>query len=109
MAATTKLKRMTLDQALDTFIGKEGTPKRDDFDLELRIDLVGEMMKNTRKKRNLTQKELGELVGVQKAQISKLENGTGNATLTTILKVFNALQAKVSFRVELEEGVKTLT
>jgi transcriptional regulator with XRE-family HTH domain len=49
----------------------------------------------------LTQEELGELVGVKKAQISKIENSTTDARFTTILKVFNALDAKVNFNVEL--------
>ena len=43
---------------------------------------------------------MGELVGVQRAQISKLENGKSNITIGTLLKVMNALKAKVSFKVE---------
>jgi len=49
----------------------------------------------------MTQEELGKLVGVQRAQISKLENSTTNVTMETILKVFGALKAKVNFNVEL--------
>jgi len=45
---------------------------------------------------------LGDLIGVQKAQISRLENHTGNVTLSTILKVFSALKAKIKLQVELE-------
>jgi len=56
-----------------------------------------------RKQRNLTQAELGHLVGVQKAQISKLENGATSVRIDTILKVFNALKAKVNFRIELSD------
>ena len=59
------------------------------------------MIRKVRLERNLTQEELGKLVGVQRAQISKLENNTTNVTLETILKVFGALKAKVSFNVEL--------
>ena len=51
--------------------------------------------------KNMTQEELGELVGVQKAQISKIENSVKNARFETIMKVFEALGAKVSFKVEL--------
>ena len=54
-----------------------------------------------RRERNLTQEQLGKMVGVQKAQISKLENNFTNARFDTVLKVFNALNAKVSFKVEL--------
>jgi len=44
---------------------------------------------------------VGELVGVQKAQISKIENCVKNARFATILKVFDALGEKVNFNVEL--------
>ena len=44
---------------------------------------------------------MGKLVGVQKAQISKIENSVKNARFDTILKVFEALGAKISFDVEL--------
>lgn len=96
-----KLNTTTLDEVKDRFIGKVGTEERDEFEYELRIDLIGEMIKKARKEKNLTQAELGELVGVQKAQISKLENGASNVTIGTILKVFKALKAKVNFKVEM--------
>ena len=96
-----KIKTVSLDKIKDDLIGKKGTPKRDQYEIELQLDLIGEMIKRARKKRNLTQEELGELVGVQKAQISKLENGMSNVTIGTILKVFEALKAKVNFRVEI--------
>jgi len=51
--------------------------------------------------RHLTQEELGELVGVKKAQISKLENSLTDARFETILKVFKALNVKINFNVEL--------
>ena len=97
------MKKMTLDQAKDKYIGKKGTPKRDEYEFDVQIDLIGEMIKNVRKERNLTQEELGQLVGVQKSQISKLEKGSKNVTIATILKVFDALKAQIRFKVELME------
>ena len=91
----------TLEELTDEFIGKKGTQERDEFDSELRSELIGYAIKEARLKRNLTQSQLGELVGVQKAQISKIENSLSHARLDTILKVFKALNAKVNFRVEL--------
>lgn len=41
--------------------------------------------------------------GVQKAQISKLENNFTDARFDTVIKVFNSLNAKVNFNVELSE------
>jgi len=86
---------------LDRHIGKNGTKKRDKFESELRLDLLGEAIKQTRKARNLTQEELGELVGVQKAQISKLENSLKDARVETIIRVFQALKARINFSVEM--------
>ena len=97
-----KLKKYSLDEIKDEFIGKQGSAEREDYEYELRMEVLGELIKKTRLERNMTQEELGELVGVQKAQISRLENNTGNVTLATILKVFNALQAKIKMQIELE-------
>ncbi len=95
------LKTVSLDEITDKHIGKRGTPKREAFEQELRLDLLGEAIKQARKKRHLTQEELGVLVGVKKAQISKLENSLTDARFETIIKVFKALNAKVNFNVEL--------
>jgi HTH-type transcriptional regulator / antitoxin HipB len=96
-----KMKMFSLDEITDKHIGIIGTPKRDAFENELRLDLIGEAIKKARQERNLTQEQLGELVGVQKAQISKLENSITDARFETILKVFKALNAKINFNVEL--------
>jgi HTH-type transcriptional regulator/antitoxin HipB len=97
----TTLTTVSLDVMIDNHIGKQGTQKRDVFESELKIELLSHAIKQARQERKLTQGQLGELVGVQKAQISKLEHSITNARLETILKVFNALGAKVNFNVEL--------
>ena len=96
-----KFKTVSLDTMIDKHIGKRGTERREAFENELRIDLLGQAIKQARQERNLTQEQLGDLVGVQKAQISKIENSVKNARFETILKVFDALGAKVNFHVEL--------
>ncbi len=96
------MKTYTLDEVTDKYIGKKGTPKRDEFEQELRIELLGEAIRKARTERNLTQEQLGKLVGVKRAQISKIENSLNNARFETILKVFRALNAKIHFNVELE-------
>jgi DNA-binding XRE family transcriptional regulator len=95
------MKTYTLDEITDKHIGKRGTPKREAFEYELRLDLLGETIKQARKQRHMTQEELGRLVGVQKAQISKIENSLTDARFETIIKVFKALNAKINFNVEL--------
>lgn len=104
MEKTNNLMFYTLDQAKDKHLGKIGSEKRDKYEHELRMDILGEMIKQTRKERQLTQTELGDLIGVQKSQISRIERNAKNVTLETILKVFSALKAKVNFNVELLDG-----
>lgn len=98
-----KMKMMTLDQMKDKDIGVIGTPERDKYEFDLRMEVLGDMIKSVRKERNLTQEQLGELIGVQKSQISKLERNTKNVTIETILKVFTALKANVRFSVEMDD------
>ena len=95
------MKTYTLEELTDEMIGKKGTSERDAFEAELRAELIGHAIKEARKRRNLTQSQVGELVGVKKAQISKIENGISDVRLETILRVFRALNAKVNFQVEL--------
>ena len=86
----------------DKYIGKNGTKEREEYEYELRMDVLGKLIKTARKERNLTQEQLGKLIGVKKAQISKLENSANSATIDTILKVFKALKAEINFNVRLE-------
>jgi HTH-type transcriptional regulator / antitoxin HipB len=101
---TRKIKTYSLNEMKDKYIGEVGTKDRDQYEYELRMDVLGKMIKAARKERNLTQEELGRLVGVQKAQISKLESSANSATVDTIIKVFKALKAEINFNVRLEDN-----
>ena len=100
--ANKEMKKYTLAEMKDMYIGKQGTKDRDEYEYELRMDIIGKMIKQARQDRNLTQEQLGELIGVQKSQISKLESSANSATIDTIIKVFKALKAEINFRVKLE-------
>ena len=69
---TNKFKTVSVDTMIDKHIGKPGTERREAFENELRIDLLGQAIKKARQERNLTQEQLGYLVGVQKS--SNLKN-----------------------------------
>lgn len=87
------------EEMLDIVIGKKGTTARDDFDAKLKAEIdayqIGEAIKQTRQQQNLTQKQLGERMGVQEAQISKIESGK-SITYATIVRAFKALGAKTA-------------
>ena len=90
------MKKISHDEILDKYIGQKGTTERNQFDQAVKAEVeayrIGEAIKATRIKQHLTQDQLGALVGVQKAQISKIESGR-SITYATIVKVFKALGA----------------
>lgn len=92
-----QMKFYSEDEMLDKHIGKIGTAERDKFEDEFNTFLIGEAIREARKKKKLTQEQLGIMVGVKKAQISKIESGR-NLTLSTISRVLHAmgLQANLS-------------
>ena len=85
----------THNEIIDTLVGVKGTAQREAYDLSIELFLVGQTI---REKRNLTQEDLGNLIGVKKAQISRIENGK-NLTIATILKVFKALDVDAKLHI----------
>jgi DNA-binding XRE family transcriptional regulator len=94
------MKTVTFDELKDKYIGEKGSPERDAYELELKVEILGEMIKKVRQEKHMTQEELGKLVGVNKSQISKLERNTKNVTIATILKIFRALRKNIKFSIE---------
>ena len=89
----------TFEEVEDEIIGKKGTPRRDAYEAKIKEELdayrMGEAIKKARLERHMTQKELGELLGVKRAQVSRIENGR-NLTFATIARVFKALGVPAS-------------
>jgi DNA-binding XRE family transcriptional regulator len=107
--AKTPIKTYSLDEMKDKYIGKKGNNARDKYEYELNMDILGHMIKKARQERKLTQEQLGKLIGVQKAQISKLESSANSATIDTVIKVFKALKADINFNVTIEKKHLQLT
>ncbi len=91
------MKTISNKEVLDEFIGKEGSLERMEFEDELRADVLASKFKDLRKKLGLTQEQLSEKAGIGKTQISKIENGKFNLTLSTINRIAEALGVKVNF------------
>lgn len=104
-----KMKTYSLSEMENKYIGEKGTKERDEYEYELRMDLLGQMIRTTRKEKKLTQEKLGELIGVNKSQISKLENNANSATIETIIRVFKALKAEINFNVILNNTKLEIT
>ena len=88
------MKLYTLEEVKDELIGKIGTPERDEHERKVEEALhayrIGEAIKAERLRQNLTQAELGEKIGVKKAQISRMERGY-SISIPTMSRVFKAL------------------
>ena len=96
------MKMYTLAEMEDKYIGKIGTKERDEYENELRLELLGRAVKERRKEQQLTQEALSNLAGVPKAQINKIENNTNSASIETIYKVFRALKKNLEFSITLD-------
>lgn len=89
-----QVKITPLSEHLDRAFGKPGTSERDEMENRLKEEVdayfVGEAIRKARLAQNLTQEQLGERIGVQRAQISRLEKGK-SITLSSMSRVFRAL------------------
>lgn len=88
-----QMKLYTHEEMLDRVIGVRGTPEREKYDDNINNFLIGEAIKRTREAKNLTQEQLGELMGVKRAQISKIESGK-SVNFSTIVRAFRAMGVK---------------
>ena len=97
------MKLHTLDEMTDRYIGPVGTPRRDAFEQRLADELhayhVGEAIRQAREAQELTQAELGERMGVQKSQVSRIESGK-SITLASMMRAFRALGVQVALEME---------
>lgn len=86
-------------EVMDDTFGKKGSKERAEYDMSIELWLVGQKIKEIRESKKLTQEDLGKLIGVQKAQVSRIENGK-NLTIATIIKVFKALNVEAKLKIE---------
>jgi len=99
-------KHKRFEELEDKYFGEKGTLEREDYEFDLKMELIGEKIKELRLQNNLTQTQLGELIGVKRAQISRLEKGINSASVSTIMKVFHAMKAKVKLRIETDDKLE---
>ena len=66
-------------------------------ELEQEYQLIYAMVESRREK-NLSQQELADVTGINRSDISKIENGNANPSLRTIKRVAKGLGKKVEIR-----------
>ena len=77
----------TFDEHLDEEYGKIGSKRRTDFEIKAKAFAIGEILKDARKKANMTQEDLARKTGTRKSFISRIENGHSDIQLSTLYKL----------------------
>lgn len=83
----TKNKTKTLAHLIEEQYGKKGTPKRDKFEKGYENFKLGAMIQEARLEKGLTQEQLAEKCGTNKAYISKVENDIKDVRISTLQKI----------------------
>ena len=89
----------TFEEAKDILLGLHGFKEREEYEDQVLNSFIGLAIKSAREAHNLTQGQLGEMIGVQKARISSIEKGA-NLRLSTLRRIFKALDMKVKLDIE---------
>lgn len=86
----------------DTVYGEKGTERRDELDRDFESFKIGLLLRNAREEKNLTQKQLRELIDKKRTYISRVENNGSNLTLKTLFDIVEkGLGGKVKISIEI--------
>jgi HTH-type transcriptional regulator / antitoxin HipB len=77
----------TLDEILDNKYGKKGNAEREKWEQEFEAFKLGVLLEEARIKLNMTQAELAEKCGTNKAYISRIENNASDIRLSTLMRI----------------------
>ncbi|MDR3286353.1 MAG: helix-turn-helix domain-containing protein [Prevotellaceae bacterium] len=89
-------KLKTADELFDERYGKRGTSKRIEFEAKAKSWYYAEILKETRKKEKITQKQLAEKIGKKREYIALLEQGETDMQLSTFISISEALGLKLT-------------
>ncbi len=88
-----------IEDLIEEDFGAEGTPTRVAFDAEVDAFILGEQLKEERRKAGLTQKQLAERIGTKKSYISRVENGHADIQVSTLFKIFQGLGRRINLTI----------
>ena len=94
-----KLNLTPIEDLITEDFGAVGTPEREQFDMECDAFIIGEQLKEERRKAGLTQEQLADRIGTKKSFISRVERGRADIQLSTLVKLFHGVGRRISVRV----------
>ncbi len=80
-------KLVSWDDHIDKKYGSLGTLSREKYEEEFEAFKIGVLIKEARKRKNLTQEELALRVGTTKNYISRIENNASDIRLSTLMRI----------------------
>ena len=86
----------SFDSYLDEQYGKENSVERKEFEAKAKAWYYAELLKDERKRQNITQKALAEQIGKKREYISALEKGQTDMQLSTFISIADALGLRFS-------------
>ena len=89
-------KHRSFDSYLDEQYGKENSVERKEFESKAKAWYYAELLKDERKRQNITQKALAEQIGKKREYISALEKGQTDMQLSTFISIADALGLRFS-------------
>lgn len=92
METTNKKKLYNTSEMLAEKYGEYGTPEREAFQAKALAWYYGEILRDRRKELKLTQKQLAERIGRERAYVAKIEKGETDMQLSSFWRIANALE-----------------
>lgn len=96
----------SLEELEDKYFGKRNTPKREQYEKQVNIEIIGELLKQYRENKHLTQEQLAKKIGMDKTYISKIENNVKTQRIDTLVSFLKALQGHLFIRIPSDGGFK---
>lgn len=90
----------TVNEYLSNKYGLPGDDKRNEFRMQAQAFMIAELVREARKKANLTQAELAEKVMLKRPHISRIERAKADIRLSTLNKIARGLGCNLSISFE---------
>ena len=92
----------TINEYFDQKYGIRGSNGRRDFEQKAEAYMVAELVKESRKKANMTQEQLAKKLNVNRAYISKIERASSDIRISTLRRIIETgLGGKLHINVDL--------
>ena len=92
----------TINALFDKKYGEKGTLSRKAFEQKAEAYMIAELIKESRKKAQLTQAQLADRLNVKRTYISKIERASSDIRISTLRKIVETgLGGKLHIHVEL--------